>query len=86
MGNTKLFNNKGSVFVGIYYSNRFLTNLDVLRELDKYFSLYRDKLRSSSFRKSLKNYKFVDGFNKKVFIQYNTALLERITAIWKYND
>ncbi len=85
-GNTRLGGNKKNICVGIYFSNKILTDLSCLIEIDTYLE---DKkvtfLQNDKVRKRLDGLSFTCGFEKKVFYKFSKEDLEEITEAWK-ND
>ncbi|MCM5704242.1 antiviral reverse transcriptase Drt3a [Larsenimonas salina] len=82
-GNTKLTNNKGGAFVGIYFSNRFLNSFYGIDFLDVYLVLKIDELPKPSLIRRLKKISFNDGFHNKSFRKFTTKELSYITKVWK---
>lgn len=82
-GNTKLTNNKGGAFVGIYFSNKFITNDEGLHFLDNYYHLKLNALTKISLRRRLSKLSFKDGFVNKSFRNFTAKELSKITRIWK---
>jgi hypothetical protein len=80
--NTRLFNNKRNIIIGVYFSNSILDDKDCLVKLDDHlrrkFYNYPQKL------KKLEIYSFSKGFEKKIFHRFSIKELEQITKIWKY--
>ncbi|MFK7004410.1 hypothetical protein BWK63_10320 [Flavobacterium covae] len=66
--NTKLRNNKDKVFVGIYYSNPFLSSDVSLERLQRILQWYIDRAGFTNNEKQIMlKYSFIDGFKKKTF-------------------
>jgi hypothetical protein len=66
--NTKLRNNKDKVFVGIYYSNPFLSSDVSLEKLQTRLKWSIDRAGFTTDEKQIiLKYSFVDGFKKKTF-------------------
>ncbi|MCB9772257.1 MAG: RNA-directed DNA polymerase [Candidatus Omnitrophica bacterium] len=82
-GNTRLKNNKNNVLVGIFYTNRQLTEMDDLADLDSYLRKKIKTLRNVRLRDRLRKYKFLEGFNAKRFSPFKTHELQKIMKIWK---
>ncbi|QEC77100.1 antiviral reverse transcriptase Drt3a [Mucilaginibacter ginsenosidivorax] len=83
--NTKLIGNKSKAFVGVYFSNIFLTeDYDDLIFLDKLLSIEINKLpASTSYLKArLTKFKFKKGFKTKIFYNYNLKTLDLILNNW----
>ncbi len=83
-GNTRLKNNKENIMIGIYYSNRQLTEKNDLVSLDDYLRTRIDRIVNlPQVKTRLKKYTFQDGFEKKRFSPYKTHELKKIMEIWK---
>lgn len=87
--NHQLFRRKSNVFIGIYFSNEFLTKpfLDLV-ELDKYLKTKILALPTSTNNKlidKLKKLSFVEGFEKKTIVRFNTDSFknDKMLSIWK---
>ena len=92
-GNTSLANVKSSVFVGIYYSNLFLSNnSSSLKKLDAILCSELQKIKipailngsKSKSVKKLEQYSFQNGFDQKIFHSFCWRQIHQITKIWKY--
>ena len=83
-GNTRLKNNKKNILVGVYYSNRQLTESEYLTSLD---DCLRTKINSSitltKLKERLKKYNFIDGFKTKRFSPFKTNEIQEIVKIWQ---
>lgn len=94
-GNTRLVNIKEKIFVGIYYSNPFLSNESkTLGELDdflkqelekiKFPAILDNKTKSKSLKILKERYSFGKGFDKRSFHPFRWEEIKEITEIWKY--
>ena len=87
--NHQLFRRKSNVFIGIYFSNEFLTKpFSDLVELDKYLKTKILALPTSTNNKlidKLKKLSFVEGFEKKTIVRFNTDSFknDKMLSIWK---
>lgn len=83
-GNTRLTNNKKNILVGIYFSNKLLTERGNINKLDihlkKQINIY---IKSTRLQKKLKKYRFLDGFEKRRFSPFKSNELKDIVKIWK---
>lgn len=83
-GNTRLKNNKKNILVGVYYSNRQLTERKYLTRLD---DCLRTKINSSiistKLKERLEKYNFIDGFKTKRFSPFKTNEIQEIVKIWQ---
>lgn len=83
-GNTKLTNNKGGAFIGIYYSNKFLTEIKNLDGLDNFLaSQLASKVANTRLVRKLRKLSFRAGFENKIFRYFLPCELSDITRIWK---
>ena len=87
--NHQLFRRKSNVFIGIYFSNEFLTEpYTDLIELDKYLKQKISTLPVSSnskFRAKLDTLSFEKGFRTKRIVRFNIDSFKngKMTKIWK---
>ena len=83
-GNTRLTNNKKNILVGIYFSNKLLTEKGNINKLDihlkKQINTY---IKSIRLQNKLKKYRFLDGFEKRRFSPFKSNELKDIMKIWK---
>lgn len=92
--NTRLINNKGNVFIGIYFSNSFIESAKCLDSLDKYLASCIEKIQNQDAKKELIKifvgrkdksksdvHSFINGFNKKTFIKWSLKDLKVIGDI-----
>lgn len=91
--NFQLFRRKSCVFIGIYFSNEFLTcntDLEILDKLLKDEIIRVSHLLSVQTKDTLENYSFIKGFNEKKIIKFNfnqnakrgVFNIERTLNIW----
>lgn len=87
--NHQLFRRKSNVFIGIYFSNEFLTEtFSDLIDLDEYLKAKIIALPVSTNNKlinKLNKHSFIDGFKKKTIVRFNTDSFknEKMLSIWK---
>lgn len=81
-GNTRLTNNKGSVYTGIFYNNSAASELSTLRGLDQYYNHKIGQLANPSLTASLGRFSFEQGFADRTFTRINTKRLASITGAW----
>lgn len=87
--NHQLFRRKSNVFIGIYFSNEFLTEFfSDLIDLDEYLKAKIIALPGSTNNKlidKLNKYSFIDGFKKKTIVRFNTDSFknDKMLSIWK---
>lgn len=83
-GNTRLVNNKSKILIGIYHSNKYLTEMNQIKTLDsKLKNLIHTDLSSTSLKNRLTKYTFLEGFQKRRFSPFNASELKVIMNIWK---
>ncbi|MBY5968369.1 antiviral reverse transcriptase Drt3a [Halomonas denitrificans] len=82
-GNTKLSNNKGGAFVGIYFSNKFINQSKGIDFLDTYLESKINVLQKATLRRRLRKLTFSEGFNARTFRKFTTKELSAITRVWK---
>lgn len=83
-GNTRLHNNKRDAFVGVYYSNKFMTDYHQLRELDGKLATYISSLGPTTITRKLAANSFETGFADKVFWPFPATTLREIVSVWRY--
>jgi len=81
-GNTRLTNNKKNVYVGIYFSNKHLTDETLLVALDNYLTSIIANLNNTKLEKTLRKYTYISGFRERTFHRFNTDQLESIVRAW----
>lgn len=91
--NFQLFRRKSNVFVGIYFSNEFLscnTDLETLDKVLKDEIIRVSHLLSTQTKGTLESYSFIKGFDDKKMIKFNfnknakrgVFNIERLLNIW----
>ncbi|OAZ91562.1 antiviral reverse transcriptase Drt3a [Halomonas sp. G11] len=81
-GNTKLTNNKGGAFVGIYHSNKWVDNLEFLDQLDHCLNIRALDLNCDTLKRKVMKFSFKRGFLNKEFRKFSTQDLKEITRVW----
>jgi hypothetical protein len=82
-GNTRLYNSKSKAFVGVYFSNKFLTETSDLEELDVYLITKINLLKDEKLKNRLSKLSFKKGFQEQVFRKFTIRELSNITKAWK---
>lgn len=82
-GNTKLTNNKGGAFTGIYSSNKWVTHPSQLIGLDHYLNNKLNSITDLTLKRRLSKLKFYDGFENKSFRNFSASRIGEITKVWK---
>ncbi|MEG3060224.1 MAG: antiviral reverse transcriptase Drt3a [Comamonas sp.] len=83
-GNMRLFNRKSNAFIGIYYSNKHITDISQLRGLDSLFAAKINLLTDAALKRKLSRFSFENGFSKKEFRNFSTKKLSEISRGWKH--
>ncbi|MGE4385450.1 MAG: hypothetical protein AB7E39_06270, partial [Endomicrobiaceae bacterium] len=82
-GNTKLFNNKSNILIGIYFSNSLLTSEIYLKVLDDFImSKIRKYHLQGKLKERITKISFQNGFKKRTYINFNIQDLKKINSIW----
>jgi hypothetical protein len=83
-GNTRLYNSKSKAFVGIYFSNRFITDLSDLNGLDSYLSNKINGLQDQKLKKRISRFSFNKGFEDKIFRKFSFIEFRDISKGWSH--
>lgn len=83
-GNMRLFNRKSNAFIGIYFSNKHITNTKQLKGLDLFYQHQIKKITDASLRDRLLTNSFEEGFTKKIFRALKPKQLSIISKGWKH--
>lgn len=83
-GNTRLYNSKSKAFVGIYFSNRFITDLSDLAGLDSYLLNKINALQDQKIKKRISRFSFKKGFEDKVFRKFSFIEFSDISKGWSH--
>ncbi len=83
-GNTRLIGNKKNIRVGIYFSNKILTDHSYLKGMDCYLTHKVSSLQNERAKNRLSKLSFQKGFVEKTFYKFSKADLENIMEAWKY--
>ncbi|MFG0268799.1 antiviral reverse transcriptase Drt3a [Pseudomonas sp. zjy_14] len=83
-GNMRLFNRKSNAFIGVYYSNKYITDVSQLRGLDRFLGSKVNLLTDVGLKRRLSRMSFEKGFAEKVFRNFNTKKLSEISRGWKH--
>lgn len=84
-GNMRLFNRKSNAFIGIYFSNKHITNTNQLKGLDLFYKHQITKIADASLRDRLLRNSFEEGFSKKIFRGFDPRQLSLISRGWKHD-
>jgi len=80
--NTKLYGNKTGTLVGVYFSNKLITKLDKLSDLDSTLLNEVVKLKTPRLQAKLSIFSFRKGFVKKIFHAYSVQDIGEIVKVW----
>lgn len=83
-GNTRLSHRKKGAFVGIYYSNKYISDPDSLRDLDFFLTNEVNRIDNARLRSRLLKYSFKKGFVEKSFRNFTPYEILKITRAWKH--
>lgn len=82
-GNTRLLNNKSNAFVGVYFSNKFITDSSDLCALDRCMRHRLSLLPASGLKKRLDKMSFLKGYEDRVFRSFNIKELSLVSKGWR---
>lgn len=82
-GNTRLHNSKSNAFVGIYFSNRFVTDSSSLAGLDHYLKSKLKTVKDTKLINKINKLSFGKGFDERIFRNFTTKELSEISKVWK---
>lgn len=83
-GNMRLFNRKSNAFIGVYFSNKYITNTSQLSGLDHYFRNKIKGVASPSLTRKLSKLSFEKGFKEKLFRNFDSRQLSELSRGWKH--
>lgn len=82
-GNTQLHNSKSKAFVGVYFSNRFITKTSDLASLDHYLINKLNSINDQKLKNRISKLSFKKGFEEKVFRNFTVEELGVLSNGWK---
>lgn len=83
-GNMRLFNRKSNAFIGVYFSNKYITDASQLSGLDHYFRNKLKSVASPSLVRKLSKLSFEKGFKEKLFRNFDSKELSELSRGWKH--
>lgn len=84
-GNTRLYNSKSKAFVGVYFSNKYITDTADLNGLDRYLKYKASLISDNKLKRRIDKLSFKNGFENRVFRKFTIEVLSNISKAWK-ND
>lgn len=82
-GNTRLHNSKSKAFVGVYFSNRFITDTSDLNGLDHYLNSKLNLISDQKLKRKISKLSFKRGFEEQIFRNFTAKELGEISKGWK---
>lgn len=83
--NTRLSNNKSNAFIGVYYSNKFITDHDCFKRIQKTLESEISGIPNTRIKNSLSKIDIKSNFTSKKYTRFSYKDLKKITAGWN-ND
>lgn len=83
-GNMRLFNRKSNAFIGVYFSNKYITDTSQLSGLDHYFRYKIRGIASPSLARKLSKLSFEKGFKEKLFRNFDSKQLSELSRGWRH--
>ncbi|VVN37401.1 antiviral reverse transcriptase Drt3a [Pseudomonas fluorescens] len=83
-GNMRLFNRKSNAFIGVYFSNKYITDTGQLSGLDRFYHNKVAGIASPSLKRKLSKLSFVKGFKEKLFRSFDPEQLSELSRGWKH--
>ncbi|MEJ1412735.1 MAG: antiviral reverse transcriptase Drt3a [Candidatus Sedimenticola sp. (ex Thyasira tokunagai)] len=81
--NTRLSNNKGNAIIGIYTTNKWVTDTKFLDNLDKFLDGQSRLIPDGNIRRKIKRFSFSVGFINRTFCSFSPKEFETIVKVWK---
>ncbi len=83
-GNMRLFNRKSNAFIGVYFSNKYITDTAQLKGLDNLYQSKINAITDPRLKRKLLKQSFEKGFDKKIFRSFNAKQLSEISQGWNH--
>ncbi|PBQ21246.1 reverse transcriptase [Pseudomonas congelans] len=83
-GNMRLFNRKSNAFIGVYFSNKYITDTSQLSGLDSFYQNKLKSIASPSLARKLSKLSFEKGFKEKLFRNFDSKQLSELSRGWKH--
>lgn len=83
-GNTRLFKRKSDAFIGVYFSNKYITNTKQLSGLDKFYRHKINGVANPSLKRKLLKLSFEKGFKDKLFRSFDPKQLSELSRGWNH--
>lgn len=81
-GNTRLLNSKSNAFVGVYFSNKFITDYSDLLALDNELRYKLSTLQNQKLKRRLSKMSFVKGHKEQIFRKFDIKDLSLVSKGW----
>ncbi len=83
-GNMRLFNRKSNAFIGVYFSNKYITDTAQLSGLDFFYRSKVASVASPSLKRKLSKLSFEKGFKNKLFRNFDVKQLSKVSRSWNH--
>jgi hypothetical protein len=83
-GNMRLFNRKSNAFIGVYFSNKHITDTRQLSGLDHFYNSKVASVTSPSLKRKLSKLSFEKGFKEKLFRNFDSKQFSELSRGWKH--
>lgn len=83
-GNMRLFNRKSNAFIGVYFSNKYITEVKQLAGLDNFLASKIASIASPSLKRKLSKLSFEKGFKEKLFRNFDSNQFSELSRGWKH--
>lgn len=85
--NIRLVHNKNNVLVGVYFTNKFISDLTQLHGLDLLLKrkISQSSIISSQGQQELSLFSFEKGFKDRVYSKFPKKMMKSIQKIWRYS-
>ncbi|WP_260295516.1 antiviral reverse transcriptase Drt3a [Sedimenticola hydrogenitrophicus] len=80
--NTSLTNNKGNAIIGIYNTNKWVTDTKFLGGLDDFLRGQSNTIPDAIVKQKVMRFSFLDGFVNRTFCRFSLKELETIVKAW----
>jgi hypothetical protein len=81
--NTRLSNNKGKALVGIYNTNKWISDSRHISVLDEKLASISELIGDNNVRNKISKFSFQQGFEANLYSRFTLTELELIVGVWK---